>query len=73
LKNTGNGQSYTASPGDYANGKVTFKKLAPYVGIGWGDASMEQGFHFTADLGVMYMGAASPSLQIHTANTALQS
>jgi len=35
---------------------VTFKKFAPYVGIGWGNKPSKSGWQFTFDLGVMYQG-----------------
>jgi len=48
-----------ADPNDSANGKVKFKKVAPYLGIGWGHQSTEPGFGFIADLGVSFGNASS--------------
>ena len=37
------------------SGKIDFKKVAPYLGIGWSSTEVN-GWHFTADIGVMYHG-----------------
>ena len=39
------------------DGRIDFKKFAPYVGLGWGNAvaPAKPGWGFTADLGVMML------------------
>ena len=64
------GQEYSLSD---LNGQVTFGELAPYVGIGYGNAVGTDGhWHFACDFGVMFQGepkiaasatASDPSIQ----------
>jgi len=45
-------------------GTVDFKSLAPYVGLGYGNAAGENGnWHFSFDLGVLFSG--SPRVSLH--------
>jgi hypothetical protein len=66
-----NGRTYAASDVGQLNGDVDFRKIAPYLGIGWGNplANKKGGFAFTADLGVMLQGTPRTSLT----NTGCQS
>lgn len=59
-----NGNVYTASQAGQVDGRIDFKKFAPYVGLGWGNAlaPAKAGWGFTADLGVMFQGNASTSV-----------
>lgn len=60
---TFNGNSYTASTVGDINGKVEFNKIAPYLGIGFGNTvKKEKGWAFTADLGVMFQGTPDVNL-----------
>lgn len=60
---TFNGQTYTAADAGDVTGKIDFNKIAPYVGIGFGNAvAKNKGWGFTADLGVMFMGSAKINL-----------
>ena len=43
--------------------KIDFKKVAPYIGFGWSSVEKD-GWHFTADVGVMYSG--TPKVNITT-------
>jgi len=52
---TVNGTTYTNTAKVSVNGKIDFQKADPYVGVGWSSTEL-QGWHFTADLGVMYHG-----------------
>ena len=64
-----NGHRYNA--GDISmNGKIDFNKVAPYLGIGWSSTEVN-GWHFTADIGVMYHGKPKVHLQgkISSTNT----
>lgn len=56
---TSNGVTYTAGSGDQVNAKVAFNKVAPYIGIGWGNNDNTAGLHFTSDIGVMYQNTSS--------------
>ncbi|MBK4735895.1 hypothetical protein JJB74_14845 [Noviherbaspirillum sp. DKR-6] len=59
---TFNGVTYTSSDIGSANGRIDFRKFAPYLGIGWGNAAAKnKGWGFTADLGLMFQGSASVS------------
>ena len=58
-----NGTSYSAAQAGTVNGSVDFKKIAPYLGIGWGNAvAKEKGWGFSADLGVMFQGSPKSTL-----------
>lgn len=57
-----NGTSYSAADAGSINGSVDFKKIAPYLGIGWGNAVANKGWGFSADLGVMFQGSPRTSL-----------
>lgn len=46
-----NGQTVTPSASDYLNARVSFPKVMPYVGIGWGHQEREAGFGFVGDIG----------------------
>lgn len=57
-----NGNTYTVADAGTVNGKADFKKFAPYVGIGFGNAIGKSKWSFSADLGVMFQGRARTSL-----------
>ena len=57
-----NGITYNAAQAGSINGSVDFKKIAPYLGIGWGNAVANKGWGFSADLGVMFQGSPRTSL-----------
>jgi hypothetical protein len=59
-----NGRTYTASDVGQLNGTVDFRRIAPYLGLGWGTptTSAKTGFAFTADLGVMFQGRPETTL-----------
>lgn len=64
---TFNGQTYTAASAGDVTGTLEFNKIAPYVGIGFGNAvAADKGWGFTADLGVMFMG--SPKINLTSNN-----
>lgn len=73
-----NGVTYIAGPNDTANASLTYRTLAPYLGIGWGGDDMTPGFHFTSDIGVMFQGSPNATVNIsnpaaHSYQTAAQS
>lgn len=58
-----NGTTYTAADVGNLHGEVDFRKAAPYVGIGWGNALSQDGrVQFNADLGAFYQGSAKVKL-----------
>lgn len=62
---TFNGNTYNASQVGQVDGKITFNKFAPYLGIGWGNAvAKDKGFGFASELGVMFMGSPKTSLGV---------
>ncbi len=51
--------TYTADQLGKITGKVDFNKIAPYVGIGWGNAVGKSGrWSFSCDVGVVFQGKA---------------
>ena len=59
-----NERVYTAAEVGVLVGKVDFRKAAPYLGIGWGNAlATERGWSFGGDLGAFYQGKARVSLR----------
>lgn len=68
-----NGKVYHASDIGKVDGTVDFdKKIAPYLGIGWGNA-VAPGSHwrFAFDLGAFYQGSPKVGLKATPANPAL--
>ncbi|KQQ89229.1 hypothetical protein [Massilia sp. Leaf139] len=59
-----NGAQYSGADVGLLVGKVDFRKAAPYLGIGWGNAlNTERGWSFGGDLGVFHQGSARVSLR----------
>ena len=44
------------------NADIELNSTAPYLGIGWGNISINEGFSFSLDLGVYFQGAPSVTL-----------
>jgi hypothetical protein len=58
-----NGNTYNASTIGKVDGEITFRKVAPYLGIGFGNAvAADKGWGFTSDLGVMMQGTPNSTL-----------
>ena len=57
-----NGVTYTSADLSKLNTDVTFNKIAPYFGIGWGNNAQDKGWGFTFDLGALYHGEGSVNL-----------
>jgi hypothetical protein len=57
-----NGRTYSAAEVGGLSGKIDFRKTAPYLGIGWGNAVKAAGWGFGMDLGVTFQG--SPKTQL---------
>lgn len=56
------GNTYSAATIGSVNGNVDFRRIAPYLGIGWGNAVKDKGWSFSSDLGVMFQGKPRSSL-----------
>lgn len=56
-----NGNTYSASSVGALNGKVDFRKAAPYIGLGYG-RPIGKGLSLAGDLGVLFQGSARSSL-----------
>ena len=62
--------SYTGAEVGQLNSNVSFNKIAPYIGLGWGNKPTgEKGWGFTFDLGAMYQGSAIASAEAIVNNT----
>lgn len=71
-------ESVTLDDQDYylsdLSGQVTFNELAPYVGIGYGNAVGADGrWHFACDFGVMFQGEPKVEASATASDPALQS
>lgn len=61
---TFNGTTYSVSAVGDIHGDVEFNKIAPYLGIGYGNAARKDGgWSFAADLGVMFQGTPEVTLR----------
>ena len=61
-----NGHAYTSSQLGALHGQVRFQAVAPYLGVGWGDATAGAGWHLTARAGVLYQGSPTVDLTADT-------
>lgn len=62
-----NGRSYTASQVGTFTGKASWRRVAPYLGLGWGSkAARKPGFSMGFDLGVLFTG--SPQVTLSASN-----
>jgi len=59
-----NGEIYQASEIGSLDGKMSFNKVAPYLGIGYSSTMKSKGWHFVADAGVLYQGAVDTTLDV---------
>jgi hypothetical protein len=57
-----NGNVYSSAAMGDLTGKIDFKKVAPYLGIGFGDAVKNAGWSFAMDLGATFQGAPKTEL-----------
>ncbi|MGK5022814.1 hypothetical protein [Janthinobacterium sp. LB2P10] len=57
-----NGNTYTAASAGQLDGTIDFRKVAPYIGIGWGNAVKEAGWGISSDIGVLFQGAPKTAL-----------
>jgi len=55
------------------DGKIDFSKVAPYVGIGYGNAAdRSSNWHFACEFGVMFMGTPEVTLHATASDPGLQ-
>lgn len=57
-----NGNVYNASTAGDLSGKIDFRKVAPYLGIGFGNAAKGAGWGFAMDLGATFQGSPKTEL-----------
>jgi hypothetical protein len=58
-----NGNKYNISNlGGSASATVEFRKISPYLGIGWGRTPKNTGLSFTSDIGILFQGTPRSSL-----------
>lgn len=57
------GTTYTPAQIGTLSGDVTFKSTAPYLGIGWGNATKNGRFGATFEIGAMFQGSPNVSLR----------
>jgi hypothetical protein len=53
----GKNVAYNGAAGDYVTATVDFKKVVPYLGIGWGRTPKNTGLSFTSDIGILFQGS----------------
>lgn len=57
-------QTFLVGPGDRLTGDADFRRLAPYLGFGWGRYFGDRGaFAVSADLGILFQGSAAIELR----------
>ena len=61
-----NNVAYNAATVGDLSSKIDFRKAAPYLGIGWGNAVKQAGWSFGTDLGIMFQG--TPKTQLASNN-----
>jgi len=60
---TFNGNRYTAADVGTLTGDISFRRAAPYLGIGWGNAlTPNKRWNFNTDIGVFHQGKARVNL-----------
>lgn len=61
------GNTYPAAAVGTLDGDVSFKKSAPYVGLGWGNAVVgNTGLGFSVEIGALFQG--SPDVKLSSSN-----
>ncbi len=62
-----NGRPYSGSTVGTFTGQATYRRLAPYFGIGWGSkAARHAGFSTGFNIGVLFTGSANVQLSAST-------
>jgi hypothetical protein len=58
-----NGSTYSATDVGHLRGRIDYRKAAPYLGIGWGNAlKANSNWSFSTDLGLFYQGKPNTDL-----------
>ena len=61
------GRTYTIGANDFLRNSVEFNKIAPYVGLGWGNAlSQDKKWGFLFDIGLVVQG--DPDINVSTSD-----
>lgn len=70
---TFNGTVYSVADIGEVEGRVRFRRAAPYLGIGWGTGGTSEtpGWGFSSDVGIIYHGKARASLNSTGCNGSL--
>jgi hypothetical protein len=59
-----NGKTYSTASAGVLTGRIDYRKAAPYLGIGWGNALKPgKGWGFSADLGAFFQGKPNVKLE----------
>ncbi len=66
-----NGVTYSSSDLASLDAEIEFETVAPYVGIGWGNAVGDGDWSFSFDLGVLYIGDPDVKVNYSCTNPAL--
>jgi len=65
-----NGTTYSSTDLGALKGEVNFRRAAPYIGIGWGNAlTPNKRWNFNADIGVFHQGKARVNLIAYGCST----
>jgi len=67
-----NGMIFDASSIGELKSTISFNKVSPYVGVGWGNNVNSDGWHFTLDVGLMYHGDPKIDLEIKSNSSLVQ-
>lgn len=60
-----NGVTYNTADIGSLNGNISFNKLAPYIGIGWGNpVAKGKDWGFVLDVGLLYAGAPEVTMNV---------
>ena len=58
-----NGNTYTSAQVGSLQGSMTFNRVAPYLGIGWGNpVARDKSLGLAADVGILYQGVPTATL-----------
>jgi len=67
-----NGITYGINDVGQLDTEITFNKVAPYIGLGWGNDVRTEGWGFSLDVGAMYHGTAKADLDVTVNNPTLE-
>ncbi len=67
-----NGVTYGIDDVGQLDTEITFNKVAPYIGLGWGNDADIRGWGFSLDVGAMYLGTPKADLEVTVNNPILE-